>query len=160
MKYNILYIILICCFSYQGTAQTAKATSGSFALSNATIVTVTNGTIENGTLLIENGKITAVGKEVAIPNGATTIDCSGKLIYPGMIDSGTQLGMAEVNAVSLTVDHNEVGDIKPHMQALTAINPNNVAIPVTRVNGVTSVLSVPVRRRSKKRRRKEIKESQ
>ncbi len=143
MKYNILYIILICCFSYQGSAQTAKATSGSFALSNATIVTVTEGTIENGTLLIENGKITAVGKEIAIPEGATTIDCSGKSIYPGMIDSGTQLGMAEVNAVSLTVDHNEVGDIKPHMQALTAINPNNVAIPVTRVNGVTSVLSVP-----------------
>ena len=143
MKYNILYILLFCCFSYQGIAQTAKANSGSFALNNATIVTVTKGTIENGSLLIENGKITAVGKDISIPDGVTTIDCSGKSIYPGMIDSGTQLGMAEVNAVSLTVDHNEVGDIKPHMQALTAINPNNVAIPVTRVNGVTTVLSVP-----------------
>jgi imidazolonepropionase-like amidohydrolase len=60
-----------------------------------------------------------------------------------MIDGGTQLGMAEVNAVSLTVDHNEIGNIKPQMQALTAVNPNNVAIPVTRVNGVTTALSVP-----------------
>ena len=124
-------------------AQVAKSNKGTYALTNATIVTVTKGTIEKGTLVIQDGKITAVGADVSIPDGAQTIDCTGQFIYPGLIDSGTQLGMAEVNAVSLTVDHNEIGDIKPHMQALTAVNPNNVAIPVTRVNGVTSALSVP-----------------
>ncbi len=124
-------------------AQVAKSNQGTFALTNATIVTVTKGTINNGTLLIQDGKITALGTSVDIPSGATTVDCSGHSIYPGMIDGGTRLGMAEVNAVSLTVDHNEVGNIKPHMQALTAVNPNNVAIPVTRVNGVTTALSVP-----------------
>jgi len=138
-----LLLLLVCCFSFAGQAQVAKSSKGTFALTNATIVTVTNGTIENGTLLIQDGKIAAVGNTVTIPAAATTIDCAGHSIYPGMIDGGTQLGMAEVNAVSLTVDHNEIGDIKPQMQALTAVNPNNVAIPVTRVNGVTTVLSVP-----------------
>jgi len=60
-----------------------------------------------------------------------------------MIDLGTKLGLAEIGAVSLTQDHNEIGDFTPHMQALTAINPNSVNIPVNRVNGVTTVLSVP-----------------
>lgn len=127
----------------QGQAQVAKASKGTFALTNATIITVTKDTITNGTLIIQNGKIAALGTTIDIPSDAQTIDCTGQSIYPGMIDSGTQLGMAEVNAVSLTVDHNEIGDIKPHMQALTAVNPNNVAIPVTRVNGVTTALSVP-----------------
>lgn len=146
LKYIIQYLgvfvfsLSICIPTY---TQVGKSNKGTFALTNAKIVTITNGTIENGTLLIQDGKITGVGTSVELPTGATTIDCSGHSIYPGMIDSGTQLGMAEVNSVSLTVDHNEVGNIKPHMQALTAINPNNVAIPVTRVNGVTTVLSVP-----------------
>ena len=145
-KYPIQYllvVVLICYLPFSGQAQVAKSNKGTFALTNATIVTVTKGTIENGTLVIQDGKIAAVGNSVTIPTSAKTIDCTGLSIYPGMIDSGTQLGMAEVNAVSLTVDHNEIGDIKPQMQALTAINPNNVAIPVTRVNGVTTVLSVP-----------------
>ena len=140
---SLLVLVLLCCLPFTGQAQVAKSNKGTFALTNATIVTVTKGTIENGTLLIQDGKIADVGNSVTIPSSAKTIDCSGLSIYPGMIDSGTQLGMAEVNAVSLTVDHNEIGDIKPQMQALTAINPNNVAIPVTRVNGVTTVLSVP-----------------
>ena len=135
--------MVVFCLCVPNYAQVAKSSKGTFVLTNAKIVTVTNGTIDNGTLVIQDGKITALGASVDIPSEATTIDCSGHSIYPGMIDGGTQLGMAEVNAVSLTVDHNEVGNIKPHMQALTAVNPNNVAIPVTRVNGVTTALSVP-----------------
>jgi len=136
-------VILSASFCTSNYAQVAKSNKGTFALTNATIVTVTNGTINNGTLIIQDGKISALGTDITVPESATTIDCSGHHLYPGMIDGGTQLGMAEVNAVSLTVDHNEIGNIKPHMQALTAVNPNNVAIPVTRVNGVTTALSVP-----------------
>lgn len=124
-------------------AQVAKSVKGTYALTNATIETVTRGTIENGTVLIQDGKIAAVGTNVTIPSGATTVDCSGHFIYPGMIDGGTQLGLAEVNSVSLTVDYNEIGDVKPHMQALTAVNPNATAIPVTRVSGVTTVIAAP-----------------
>ncbi|MDX1667226.1 MAG: amidohydrolase, partial [Saprospiraceae bacterium] len=120
-----------------------KPESGSFALTNARLVTVTDGTIENGTLLIQDGKITALGTTVAIPEGFERIDCSGMEVYPGMIDGGTRLGLIEVGSISLTQDYNEVGEVTPHMQALTAVNPNSVAIPVTRVNGVTTVLTAP-----------------
>lgn len=140
---NILAVFSCLLITYGLQAQVEKAMDGIFALTNATIVTVTNGTIENGTLVIRDGRIAALGSNVTIPGDAQTIDCSGKYIYPGMIDSGTRLGLSEVSSVSVTNDYREIGEFKPHMQALTAVNPNSVAIPVTRVNGVTTVLTVP-----------------
>jgi len=121
--------------------QIEKSTYGTFALTNATIYTVTNGSV-TGTVLIQDGKITGVGS-VTVPAGATTIDCSGLTIFPGMIDGGTSLGTTEIGAVSLTNDAREIGDFTPHAQALTAVNPSSVLIPVTRVNGVTTVLTNP-----------------
>ncbi|GAB5521090.1 MAG: amidohydrolase family protein [Rhodothermales bacterium] len=121
-----------------------KAKRGTFALTNARIETVTNGTIERGTLIIENDRITAIGTDVAVPSGAEVIDLNGQSIYPGMIDSGTRLGLSEVGSVDLTEDFNEIGDLTPHVKALTAVNPNSVLIPVTRVSGVTTVITEPV----------------
>lgn len=140
----ILLFILAGLFHLNLSAQeVAKAEQGTFALTNATLVTVTNGTIENGSILIRDGEIAAIGADIEIPADAETIDCSDHYIYPGMIDGGTRLGLSEVGSVSLTQDYNEIGEITPHMQALTAVNPNAVAIPVTRVNGVTTVISAP-----------------
>lgn len=119
-----------------------KGEFGSFALENAEIHTITNGTI-TGTVVIVANKIIAVGPNVTIPDNAIRIDCTGKSIYPGFIDSGTTLGLNEIGAVSLTQDASEVGNFTPHMKALTAVNPNSVLIPVTRVSGVTTVLTVP-----------------
>lgn len=124
-------------------AEKEKAAPGTFALTNCRIETITNGTIESGTLVIENGRIAALGASVAAPAGAQTVDCAGGTVYPGMIDSGTQLGLVEIGSLSETRDFAEIGEITPHMRALTAVNPNGVAIPVTRVNGVTTVLSEP-----------------
>jgi len=121
----------------------AKARQGVFALTNARIVTVTNGTLENATLVIRNDRIVALGTDVAIPADAEVIDCAGLTIYPGLIDSGTQLGLIEVGSLPETSDASEIGDLTPQMQALTAVNPNGMAIPVTRVNGVTTVLTEP-----------------
>ncbi len=143
MRNKIIIILLALAVSFSTKAQVGKSSKGTFALTNATIETVTRGTIENGTLVISDGKIAALGANVNVPAGATTIDCSGHTIYPGMIDAGTRLGLSEVSAVSLTNDFNEIGDVKPHMQALTAVNPNSVAIPVTRVSGVTTVVAAP-----------------
>ncbi len=123
--------------------QVSKPSQGTYALTNATIETVTKGTVK-GTLVVENGNISAIGPNVAIPPEAKVVDCSGLFIYPGLIDAGTQLGLVEVSSVSLTADANELGDIIPQMQALTAVNPNATAIPVTRVEGVTTTLVVPV----------------
>lgn len=125
-------------------AQSPKATYGTVALTNASIQTVTKGVIQQGTVVIADGKITAVGTNIAPPAGATVIDCSGKWIYPGMIDGGTTLGLSEVNSDPRTRDFNEVGDVIPQVRAITAVNPNSVLIPVTRVSGVTTVLAAPV----------------
>ena len=116
---------------------------GIVALTNARIVTVTNGVIENGTLVIENDKITALGTDVDVPAGAQVIDCTGLTVYPGMINSGTQIGLVEVGSLPETRDARELGDLSPQMKALTAVNPNGVAIPVTRVSGVTTVITEP-----------------
>ena len=119
-----------------------KPRTGKFLLKNATVVTITKGVLNNTSVLVENGKIMDIGTSV-VANGAEEIDCTGLFIYPGMIDSGTRLGLAEVSSVPETVDYSEVGNFTPNMQALTAVNPNSEAIPVTRVSGVTTVLTVP-----------------
>ncbi len=119
------------------------ADRGPYALVNCRVVTVTNGTIEGGTVLIRDGLIAEVGIGLSLPGDAERVDCRGGSVYPGLIDSGTRLGLAEVGAVHETNDYNEVGDFIPQMDALTAVNPNSVLIPVTRVNGVTTVLTEP-----------------
>src|SRR6478752_7656079 len=91
-------------------AQSPKGKNGTFALTNATIETVTKGVIQNGTVVISDGKIVAVGTNVTIPAGAEVKDCKGLWIYPGMIDSNSQLGLTEVASDPRTQDHNEVGD--------------------------------------------------
>lgn len=74
---------------------TASAQGGAetYAIRNARIVTVTGPVIENGTIVISDGKITAVGKNLSAPAGAKVIDATGLSVYPGMIDSGTTLGL-------------------------------------------------------------------
>jgi imidazolonepropionase-like amidohydrolase len=119
-----------------------KPRTGKFLLQNATVVTVTKGTLNNTSVLIENGKIAQVGTNLSTA-GAEVIDCTGMFIYPGMIDGGTRLGLVEVSSVPETVDYEEVGNVTPNMQALTTVNPNSEAIGVTRVSGVTTVLTVP-----------------
>ena len=137
--FSIAMLLLTVCFAQ--AQMIGKGEYGTFALENAEIHTVTKG-IVNGTVLIVDGKITGVGN-VTIPANAVKIDCTGKSIYPGFIDGGTTLGLNEIGAVSLTQDASEVGNFTPHMKALTAVNPNSVLIPVTRVSGVTTVLTVP-----------------
>src|SRR5690606_38960851 len=105
-----------------------KPRGGKFLLQNGTIITVTQGIIKNSNLLITNGRIEAIGTDIT-DSEATVIDCSGLFIYPGMIDAGNRLGLVEVKSVDETLDHTEIGNVSPNMQALTAINPNSVAIP-------------------------------
>ena len=142
MKY-FLSIIFIFLVLPSWAQQVAKGETGTFVLTNATVETITNGTLENTSVIIQDGKIAGITQTNTYPAGAKTIDCTGLTIYPGFIDGGTQLGLSEVGSISLTQDANEIGEITPHMQALTAVNPNAIAIPVTRVSGVTTVLAVP-----------------
>jgi imidazolonepropionase-like amidohydrolase len=141
---NLIITLVIAFLSvFQVQDQEQKARQGTYAITNARIETVSDGTIENGTIVIEGDRIIAVGKNVTIPAGAEIIDGTGLHVYPGMIDSGTSLGLTEVGSVAETNDTDEIGDVTPQMDALTAINPNATAIPVTRVSGVTTVISEP-----------------
>jgi imidazolonepropionase-like amidohydrolase len=142
---TLQYLIFAIIFAVSPLAhgQNPKATYGTFALTNASIETVTKGVITNGTVVISKGKIIAVGQNVTIPQGAQVIDCKGQWIYPGLIDSGTKLGLFEFGQVSQASDVSEVGDVVPQMKALTAVNPNSVGIPVNRISGVTTSLTVP-----------------
>ena len=119
-----------------------KPQKGTFLLQNATLVTVTQGILENSDLIIADGLIEKIGKNLTSPD-AHRIDCTDKFIYPGFIDSGNRLGLVEVNSLAETQDFMEIGNVTPNMQALTAINPNAVAIAVTRVSGVTSSFALP-----------------
>lgn len=116
---------------------------GTFYFANCRIETVTRGTIEHGALLVREGLIETVGEAVPQPADAEVIDCAGGTIYPGLIDGGTRLGLQEIGSLDETRDYAEIGDITPHMQALTAVNPSSTLLPITRLNGVTTVLTAP-----------------
>jgi imidazolonepropionase-like amidohydrolase len=117
---------------------------GTFAIRNARIVTVSGPDIENGTVLIRDGKIEAVGANVSVPAGAQTIDGKGLSVYPGMIDAGTNMGLVEVpQGANGTVDTSEVGDLNPNAKAIIAVNPHSAHIAVTRVEGITNTLTAP-----------------
>lgn len=117
---------------------------GLFAIRNARIVTVSGADIENGTVVIRDGKIEAVGTNVNVPAGAQSIDASGLSVYPGMIDAGTNMGLVEVSqGANGTVDTAEVGELNPNAKAITAVNPHSAHIAVTRVEGVTNTLTAP-----------------
>lgn len=122
---------------------TEKAGFGKYALTNATIHTITNGVIESGIVLVDGEKITFAGENARISPDYTILDLTGKHIYPGFIDSGTRLGIREIGAIALTLDDAEIGNYNPHVRAFTAVNPASAAIPVTRVNGVTTVITHP-----------------
>ena len=113
------------------------------AIRNATIVPVASAPMSNGTIVFNNGVITAIGTNVAVPPGATIIDGTGLSVYPGLIDAGSQVGMTEISAVPGTVDVAELGDINPNVRAELGVNPHSNVIPVTRVNGITTVVAEP-----------------
>jgi imidazolonepropionase-like amidohydrolase len=117
---------------------------GTYAIRGARIVTVSGPEIARGTVVISGGKITAVGADAAVPGGATVIDGAGLTVYPGMMDAGTSLGLSEIaQGAAATVDVSEAGTFNPNAQAYFGVNPQSAHIGVTRVVGITHVLSRP-----------------
>lgn len=127
-----------------GTQQNLTGTAGTFAITNARIVTVSGDVIPNGSVLLRDGKIAAVGKRVRMPRGTKRINGRGLSVYPGMIDAGTNMGLQEIgNGVRGTVDVAETGNMNANAKAILGINPNTSHVNVTRVNGISTVLSMP-----------------
>ena len=125
-------------------AQMTNTPAPTYVIRNARIVTVSGADIENGTIVISGGHITAVGATATVPAGAQEIDARGLTVYPGMIDVGTNMGLVEVGqGAPGTVDSQELGEMNPNIAAIWSINPHSSHIAVTRVDGVTSVLTMP-----------------
>ena len=106
------------------------------ALTGVTLHPVSGAVIENATILFENGKITALGANLGMPKQGQVIRLDGMHVYPGLIESVSQLGLNEVGAVRSTRDASEVGDFNPNVKSWVAINPDSEHFPVTRANGV------------------------
>ncbi len=116
------------------------------ALKGGKLLTITHGAIENGVIVMQGGKITAVGasSSVSIPSGAQVIDATGMTIYPGLIDSETQLGLTEISAETMTNDLVELSDeIMPNMHTSDAFHAESALIPVARLNGITNAVVAP-----------------
>jgi imidazolonepropionase-like amidohydrolase len=115
-------------------------------LKGGKLLTITHGVIENGVLVMQGGKIAAVGaaSSVSVPDGAQVIDATGMTIYPGLIDSETQLGLTEISAEAMTNDLVEMSDeIMPHMHTAEAFHAESALIPVARMNGITNAVIAP-----------------
>jgi imidazolonepropionase-like amidohydrolase len=113
------------------------------ALTNATIHPVSGPVIEKGTLIFDGGKVTAIGTNAVVPDGAETIDLAGKHVYPGLFEALSDVGLVEINSIRATIDAQETGQLNPNVRAVVAVNPDSEIIPVTRSNGVLLSLTAP-----------------
>ncbi|MEQ9207914.1 MAG: amidohydrolase family protein [Phycisphaerales bacterium] len=129
----------------QDLAPSAPPQDHPIFLVGATAHTVSGETIHNAVVSMNEGKIWIVGEAdqimptLSLSQDSEIIDLSGMHIYPGLIDSVTNLGLEETSAVRATLDHNEVGDMTPEVRAFVAVNPDSTVIPVARTNGILSV---------------------
>ena len=114
-----------------------------YAIVNAEIHPVSGPTIPNGALVIEDGRITAIGADITPPAGTTLVDAEGMSVYPGLIDGGTTLGLNEIGGVAVTQDAADSGVIQPDLRAGVAVKPDSELIPVARFTGITSAVSAP-----------------
>lgn len=123
----------------------AEAAGQTTAITGATVHTVgPAGTIEDATILIENGNVTAVGTDVSAPAGARTVDASGKIVTPGLFTPFGQIGLVEVDAVEGTVDYVQRGDrYGASFDVADAYNPRSTLVPTNRIEGITQALIAP-----------------
>jgi imidazolonepropionase-like amidohydrolase len=128
---------------FTGIAFAQQQPATTIAITHAKIFTLAGPPIDDGVLVIKDGKIAAVGTNVDVPSGAQVIDGKGLQVYPGLFDPVTQIGLSEISAVSATVDTTETGTINPDAVAADAVLPSSEHIPVTRAAGITEVLAVP-----------------
>lgn len=113
-------------------------------IKGGTIITVTQEVIPEGMILIENGKILAIGKDLSYPEDTKVIDAAGKIIMPGMVDAHTHLGISEEGVGEEGWDYNEeVNPITPHLRALDGINTQEMGIYDAVQGGVTTVMVAP-----------------
>ena len=125
------------------SAQAKVGVEGTFLIRGGTVVVGTGERLEGTSVLIQDGRIAAIGSSVTAPDGATVIDATGQFVYAGMIDSYTPMGLTEIGRISTMQMSGELGQFNPHLRAMVAINTGSVMLGITRSNGVTSAITAP-----------------
>lgn len=126
------------------TAPAWKADGGpTVAITGATLHPVTGPDVENGTIVMQDGRIVAMGAGIPIPSSARVVDGSGKHVWPGVLALDTNLGLYEIGSVRATVDGDDIGGNQPDLRTASALSAESAHIPVTRYNGVTRAESAP-----------------
>jgi imidazolonepropionase-like amidohydrolase len=119
------------------------AANDTFLIRGVDVYPVTGAEMKGVSVLVQDGKIADIGAKIVAPKGMKIVEGKGLRLYPGMIDSNTELGLSEVSAERVTVDTGELGEFMPQLKALSAVNPESAHFPVVRANGITSVMTFP-----------------
>src|SRR5215470_10209953 len=119
LKPAAVFSLSLVCFRASLLAQAPAPTT--YAITHAKLVTLAGPPIDDGTVVIKDGKIAAVGAAVEVPAGAQVIDAKGLQVSPGLFDPVTQMGLSEIGAVGSTVDSTETGGYNPDVVAATAV---------------------------------------
>ncbi len=141
MKHSIkeFSLVLVACLLVP-----AGLRAETYAITNATVHTLGDaGTVQNATVIIKDGKISAVGANVVVPAGTTVIDATGKVVTPGIFDPVSYLGIVEIGGVEQSVDDALAEGYGPAFSVADAINPRSTLIPINRIEGVTRAFVVP-----------------
>ena len=133
MKFGFLLVI----------AAMAHAAENTFLIRNATVHPVTSPEIAGASILVQDGRIAEIGAKIVVPKTMKIIDAKGLHVYPGMINSATEIGLIEIGDVRQTSDTTELGTFNPQLHAVAAVNPASEHIPVARANGITTVMTMP-----------------
>lgn len=120
------------------------ARAETIAIVDAHAHTVSGAPIEGATIVIEDGRIAAIGDDVDVPADARVIEAGGRTVTPGLLNAGTQLGLVEVSSAEDTVDHRVgEGPLGAAFDVQYALNPNSTLLPIARADGLTRALTVP-----------------
>lgn len=146
MKKILLSLFIYTCWctlNAQETVYPAPKQSQPIAITNATIHVGNGQVLNNASVLIVDGKITAVGGNINIPQGTQVVNAQGKQVYPGLILPSSNLGLVEIGSVRASSDVREVGDINPNVRAISAYNVDSKVINTLRSNGILLANIVP-----------------
>jgi imidazolonepropionase-like amidohydrolase len=119
------------------------ASNDTFFLRNVDVYPVSAKEMKGVSMLVQGGKIADIGPKLVAPKGIKVVEGKGLRVYPGLIDSATNLGLQEISAVRESVDTGELGDFMPQLRALSAVNPESEHFGAVRVNGITSAITLP-----------------
>ena len=145
---SYLLAIVVACLSFVPESEASDILPGlpqerPVAIVGGTLHPVSSPEIEHGTLLFDKGKITAIGTDIDIPEGAEQIHADGLHVYPGLLEAHSRVGLTEVGAIRASHDYRETGSLNPNASAHVSVNPDSEIIPVTRSNGVLLALTAP-----------------